>query len=107
MMIPLNEEKMMPAKEIEEGILSMTMYYYKTMRDLGFSVHDAKEHAAKAIETAYYKYCENGSITPKSLGSVEKKLERVTETVKEEAKSNPALRSAYQNLLSIQKQVKR
>ena len=107
MVAPLNSNHpLVPAmEEARQGIQTFAMFYYQSLLDAGFQSNDAKRYVADLLEQQYYFFCESGQMTPKTLGTVEKKLERVLEQVKQLAMANPALRSVYNELLSIQAQL--
>lgn len=102
-----NNPSVPPIEDAKQGIQTFSMFYYQSLLDAGFDVSSAKHHVALLLEQQYNRFCEQGSITPKNLGTVHTKLGKVIKTLSEQAKDNPSLRSVYNDLLSIQTQMKR
>lgn len=107
MTAPLNDNNpnVPPIEDAKQGIQTFAMFYYQSLLDAGYSVTSAKNQVADLLENQYYRFCEQGKLTPKALGTIESKLAKVIKTLAEEAKQNPSLRSVYNDLFSIQTQI--
>lgn len=109
MTAPLNSNSphVPPIEDAKQGIQTFAMFHYQSLLDAGFDVASAKAQTANLLEQQYHFFCEQGSINPKNLGSVESKVAKVAENVKELAKKYPELRKVYTDIISIQSQLKR
>lgn len=109
MSAPLNSNSPLvpPIEDAKQGIQTFAMFYYQSLLDAGFNSQSAKSQVSTLLEQQYYRFCEQGNISAKSLGTVDTKLAKVIKAIEEHAKSDPSLRSVYNDLLSIQTQMKR
>lgn len=109
MTIPLNDnnKKVEVQEDVRQGIQNFAMFYYQSLTEAGFSMDDAKQRVADLLEKQYNFFCKSGQIPAKSLGSVQRRIEKVTQDVAELAKTDLKLRGIYNDLVAIQAQLKR
>lgn len=94
-------------EEARMGIETLSMYHYQSMLDAGFDERYSKQLTATLLETQHDKFLVDAGLPPKSIGNVSSKISKVLKTVETMAKSNPELRSVYNELFSIEKQLGR
>lgn len=102
---PFSDEHIVPITNAKESVINLVMYYYTAMRNAGLGERDAKDRVADLLEESYYAYMDSAELEPKTLGSIERKLTKLTEKAKELASENPEVKFLYNELASIQMQI--
>jgi hypothetical protein len=95
-----------PMEDAKSSMTSLAMYYYRSMVDAGYSSDEAKKAVADFIEEMYLHYCDIGDIEPNSLGTIHIRLQRAISNTVELARVHLPARQIYDDLLSIQAQLK-
>jgi hypothetical protein len=106
---PLDQQEvnLEPMEDAKSAMTAMAMYYYKSMVDGGYPRAEAKQAVADFIEEIHLHYCDIGDIEPKSLGTIETRLQRAISNTVELARIHLPARQIYDDLLSIQMQLKK
>ena len=107
MTAPLSNEGAIPIEETKSAVTSMLMYSYQAFVDAGYSSQDAKRQVAAMVESIHQSFAEAADIQASSLGGPLQKLESTIQKTKELAKTTPAVRDIYNDLLSINAQLKK
>lgn len=107
MTAPLNPNHSIvtPIEDVKEGMKSLTMYYYQSMRAAGYSELDAKEHTALLLEQLHRDFRNDAQLETKEIGPISKRVDSVVKIAEDYAKANPSMRNLYEQLLSIQREI--
>lgn len=89
------------------AIQTFAMFHYQALLEEGYSQDVAKADTAQLLEDEYNRFAERGNLNAKTLGTVERRLEKLIEQTKAVAAATPAARPLYDDLLSLQAQVRR
>lgn len=98
-------DQFVPVDDAKQSVLSLLMYYYESTVQGGFTKEQAKEVVAELIEDVHEQYMTVGDMQRTPIGTPHKHLQRAMEKVKAKAKTDTDMRSVYEDLVALEKQL--